>query len=256
MKILHSADIHLGSLAGDLSFDESGLLSRVKIGLDTLEYIIHYANHTDKCDVIVLAGDVFDVSSPSTRLLHEFNIRINKTRIPIILVLGQHELPKSKRGYHAFPIIEHSNPLLSIVSQPKAVEHNKQKFVCVPFSYQMLIENKWQFLNKYLIDNSTKDSVIIMHYPFSGTKLSTGYTLDDGLPKAVFNRVKYKIVMLGDNHTQQCLGQNIFYSGSAVYTSRSEIKPRGFYIHDLGRETHDFIEMDIKPLQELFKPIK
>jgi DNA repair exonuclease SbcCD nuclease subunit len=134
LKILHTADIHLGALAGDLRLEDSGLQHRVQIALSTLDYMIDYANQN--CQAMIIAGDIFDAPSPSTRLLHEFNKRIQTAKIPVIIVLGQHDQPKSKRGHTSFPY-QYDNSLVIVADTPRVVNIGGHEFICIPYSQQI-----------------------------------------------------------------------------------------------------------------------
>ncbi|MCK4518469.1 metallophosphoesterase [Candidatus Babeliales bacterium] len=256
MKVLHTADLHIGALAGDLRLDESGLQHRVQITLDMLDYLIDYANQS--CQVLVLAGDNFDTHNPSTRLLFEFNKRIQTTKVPVIIILGQHDLPKSCRSHNAFPYQYNKNSLIFVVTKPKTINISGFQFVCIPYSQQILMDDNWRHLNHYLKYNSTSESIIITHFPFTGAKISDKFALRSGLPKAVFDDVKFKKALLGDIHRAQILGadQKVFYPGSPIYVSRAESGDKGFFVHDLTQNTHEFIKLNPEILPELKQVIK
>lgn len=254
VKIAHTADLHFGSLAGDLRLGTSGVYRRVEIAFEILEEIISYANQN--CQVMVIAGDVFDTHNPSTRLLFEFNKRIQTTKIPIIIVLGQHDQPRSIRGHTSFPWT-YDKGLIFIADTPRIINIGGWEFVCISYSRQILMDDNWQHLNQYLKQNSKAESIIVMHFPFAGAKISDKFTMRAGLSKQVFDDVEFKKALMGDIHTPQILSeeQKVFYPGSPVYVSRAEPNDKGFFIHDLTENTHEFIKLNPEPLPVLPKII-
>jgi len=251
MKLLHTADLHLGALGGDSTIGSNGLPKRIQIGLDVLKYVVDYGNKN--CDAIIIAGDLCDMYSPSTRLLHEIACRLEITEVPIIIVAGQHELPKSKRHYHSYPILDSLDLPLTIVAEAPT-EHviKEQKFLFIPYSFNVVMGENWRGMRQYLKEHSDKDTIIVTHYPLVGAKVTQGYQLQQGLPLAVFDEVEYKFVLMGDVHKNQMVGKRIWYCGSPVYVSRAERNDsKGFYIFDTEKTEPERVDLTIEPLPEL-----
>ena len=88
MKILHTADWHLGHRLHEHSQNEEQMLF-----LEWLEnYIIDY-----KIDVLLISGDIFDTGTPSSqslRMYYDFLIRLTKTTCQhIVITGGNHDSP-------------------------------------------------------------------------------------------------------------------------------------------------------------------
>ncbi len=88
MKILHTSDWHLGrSLYGRKRYDEFGAF------LDWLNITIE----NEKIDALLIAGDIFDISTPSNRaqeLYYRFLCRVsNSCCRHIVVIAGNHDSP-------------------------------------------------------------------------------------------------------------------------------------------------------------------
>ncbi len=86
MKILHTADWHLGKKLGDFS--------RIEEQRAVLEEIIDIAEVHD-VDIVIIAGDLFDNGSPSieaTELFYQTLKRLsNNGKRPVIAIAGNHD---------------------------------------------------------------------------------------------------------------------------------------------------------------------
>ncbi len=97
MHVLHFADLHLGIEAYG-SFDtQTGLSTRVLDFLQAFDRIVDYAIEHD-VDAVLFAGDAFKNRDPSPTLQREFArriVRLSEARIPIVVLVGNHDLPSS-----------------------------------------------------------------------------------------------------------------------------------------------------------------
>lgn len=85
MKIIHTADWHIGKI-----LHKQELYEDISLFFDWLEsYII-----TEKADVLLVAGDIFDLANPSnrdTKLYFNFLRRLSKTGVQTIITGGNHD---------------------------------------------------------------------------------------------------------------------------------------------------------------------
>jgi len=90
MKILHTSDWHLGHRLLEQSQQEEQALF--------LDWLINYIT-TDKIDVLLVAGDVFDVGVPSAqaqKLYYDFLIQLHHTTCrEVIITGGNHDAPST-----------------------------------------------------------------------------------------------------------------------------------------------------------------
>ena len=85
MKFLHLADLHLGKRVNDFS-----LLEDQEFILQQLLEIAEREN----VDAVVIAGDVYDKSTPSEQavmLLDTFLVNLSRKHITVFLIAGNHD---------------------------------------------------------------------------------------------------------------------------------------------------------------------
>jgi DNA repair exonuclease SbcCD nuclease subunit len=96
MKILHFSDTHLGFQAFDC-VNAEGINAREQDVYDAFERVVERILET-KPDVVIHSGDFFHRPSPSNRAL-TFGLeqlkRLCDAKIPIVLIAGNHETPKT-----------------------------------------------------------------------------------------------------------------------------------------------------------------
>ena len=96
MKILHFSDTHLGFQSFD-RVNDAGVNAREQDVYDAFERVVDRILAI-KPDVVVHAGDLFHRPSPSNRALTfalEQLRRISLAKIPIVIIAGNHETPKT-----------------------------------------------------------------------------------------------------------------------------------------------------------------
>lgn len=97
MRIIHFADLHLG-IENYGNFDTSkGWSSRVSDTLARFDEIVDHAINV-QADAVLFAGDAFKNRDPSPTLQREFArriVRLSRAGIPIVLLVGNHDLPAS-----------------------------------------------------------------------------------------------------------------------------------------------------------------
>ena len=88
MRILHLADLHLGKRLGNISLcpDQEYILQEI------LRLIKEYTP-----DALLLAGDIYDRSTPATdavEMFDEFLTRLVELKIPVLAISGNHDSPE------------------------------------------------------------------------------------------------------------------------------------------------------------------
>ena len=97
MRVLHLADLHLGIETYGRRDPDTGLSTRLLDALRCLDTAVSHAL-ADSVDLVVIAGDVFDRPHPDPISQREFGLRIarlSREGIPVVIVLGDHDLPSS-----------------------------------------------------------------------------------------------------------------------------------------------------------------
>lgn len=85
MRFLHTADLHIGKRVNDISLIEDQII--------VLDEIASIASD-EKCDAVVIAGDVYDRSAPPAEAMTAFSVfveKLSKKGIPVYIISGNHD---------------------------------------------------------------------------------------------------------------------------------------------------------------------
>src|SRR5688500_1542453 len=110
MKLLHFADLHLGIERHGATDPVTGLSSRLGDFLGALDRIVDAAIQSE-VDAVLFAGDAFKNRDPSPTVQREFARRIRRlveADIPIVILIGNHDLPNAwgrATAVEIFPVL-------------------------------------------------------------------------------------------------------------------------------------------------------
>ncbi len=135
MRILHTADLHLGRQFMGLSLEED---HEVVLG-QILEALL-----VERIDVLVIAGDVFDRASPPNSSIRQFNRFLKRvaeeTEAAVVMISGNHD---SGDRIEAMSVFSTASRVLvrgiaDAVETPLVLsdEHGEIAFSALPFSYE------------------------------------------------------------------------------------------------------------------------
>ena len=264
MKILHTADFHLGELAGPVI---SGENARMLDTINCIEFMIEKARDENP-DVIVIAGDLFNKSKLwADEMLREIGVATDRLRelakiAPTVLLFGTRE----HDNFEAFNNIRDKNiPRLRVVAHPQLLEvltasgpltvaavpgYDKGYFRtnCPAMSPEEENEKCSELLGDIVLNLSEEaslfagvPSVLVAHYAVSGTKYDSGQSIyqesEVVLLKETLQQTHFDLVCLGHLHRAQEVsdcGRPTFYSGSLNgITFNEEGQNKGFWMHDI-----------------------
>ena len=97
MRILHTADLHLDSAFS--SFGKKDAEQYRELGRTLLKNIFECAKH-EKCDMILVAGDLFDSKFVSNDTRALFVSLVRSASIPVVVSPGNHD-PYSENSFYA-----------------------------------------------------------------------------------------------------------------------------------------------------------
>lgn len=237
MKFIHIADLHLGKI-----IYQQNILSLQE---ELLEQVIAYMNTKD-IPVLVIAGDVYDRSVPSSEAVSVLNSFLYRLIIEhhkkVLMISGNHD--SSERLQFASDLLVAQG--LHIVTYPsKVIEPivmDDVYFYLVPFfkpSYIRYLYNRddlhtYQDAFAYYLEqqniDTTKTNVLVTHHFVAGNKgsitsesevmLSVGGT--EIVDVHVFDAFDY--VALGHLHASQKMQrETVRYSGSLMKYSFDEV---------------------------------
>ncbi len=252
MKILHTADWHLGH-----RLHEQPQIKEQELFLDWIENYIS----TQKIDVLLISGDVFDTGSPSNfskKMYFDFLVKINQSHCShVIITGGNHDSPEMlnapKELLNALSIKVIGKAPINVVDEVFELTVNDESIIvgAVPYLRDQDIrravagENFDELVNRYktaLINhyqsvadqcqaiNKNNVPIIAMGHLFAtGGKVSDSeqniYVGNLGHIKADEFPSVFDYIALGHLHRPQIVDKNpkIRYSGSPYILSFSEI---------------------------------
>ena len=124
MKILHFADVHLGAAGGGRTDPHTNLSTRISDSIRCLNHIVDTALD-EQVDLALFAGDAYRSSDPTPTLQTFFLkpiLRLLRENIPVVLILGNHDLPGALTRAHSLEIAHiFSLPNLHVLDKPTAL---------------------------------------------------------------------------------------------------------------------------------------
>ncbi|MGD9046437.1 MAG: exonuclease SbcCD subunit D [Anaerolineae bacterium] len=99
IRILHLADLHIGMENYGRLDPATGLNGRVMDFLRRLSEVVDYALE-NQVDLVLFAGDAYKTRDPNSTYRREFARRIKRLAdagIPVVLLVGNHDLPAQER---------------------------------------------------------------------------------------------------------------------------------------------------------------
>ena len=235
MKLIHLSDIHLGKRVNEFSMleDQAHILKKILAVVDE-----------EKPNGVLIAGDVYDKSVPSTeavQLFDDFLVRLAKRKLPVFIISGNHDSPErlsfANRLIDAVGI--HLAPVYNGVVEPITLsdEYGPVNVYMLPFIKPAHVRGFFPYteitgysdavaaaIGRMNIDK-TQRNVLITHQFVTGAQRSDSEELSvggtDNIGAEVFCDFDY--VALGHIHGPQNMDSGrIRYCGSPLKYSFSE----------------------------------
>lgn len=238
MRIIHFSDTHLGYQAFDRVSDE-GVNAREQDVYDAFERVIDRILAL-KPDLVIHSGDFFHRPSPSNRAL-TFGLeqlrRLGQAGIPIVLIAGNHETPKT---IYNSPILRALRTLDLVYpifgDQKEAFEFGQTIIHGVPH----INDNRllYQELDQ-LQPVAGRFNILMLH-----TSLGKRYLMEEYgeqiFPEAFETKLaEFQYIALGHWHDRQSVNLHpcAWYSGSTERFSDTEIgTEKGFLLLDIAAD--------------------
>ncbi len=270
MKIVHFSDTHLG-------FSDLDVLNSNGVNLREGDFYKAFSDIIDailkiKPDFVLHTGDLFHRASPTNRAITfalEQIDRLNRAKIPLILIAGNHEAPKSKALAPILKIFDSFENVYAAYSQNAEIfEFKDINFYALPH-----INDEKKLLGELdKIENSldlNKKRILLMHATVGA------YYLMHEFGEWVFPKEreylfeKFDYVALGHWHGFSGLKKfnNVYYAGSSERTSSNDTRnDKGYVVIDLDKDLkvrHETIklrkflkfELDAKNLESEIKQL-
>lgn len=264
MRFLHLGDLHLGKRMNGYSLLEDQRFFLFDVVLPALR-----ENNTK---VVLVSGDIFDVSSPSGEALDLFDAFLQalaERQVQLIAIPGNHD--SAERIHYASSFLKNSGIhfITSLKEARTYIEIEGVRFYGIPFSHGSDFLNELEnppsefperfqaFVESLQIDK-TKKNVLLLHQAVSDSKGALSFAgseatyigLSAYLPASIFSDFTY--VALGHIHKAYAPSPNSYYAGSPLKYHIDEAKENKSltFIDIEGDEVHR-IHVPFSPLRDL-----
>lgn len=270
MKILHTADWHIGPQPGPMC---NGRNVRADKTLACVDELITQAADLQP-DLTIIAGDIFHVSKTwSERGISEVQDAIERIEklsslAPVVAIQGTLNHDGSQH-YEMLTRYFSNNPNVHIYTQPGvnvvSARDGSPVSICALPGFDRgfwrsqhpgvdRIEENLIFseaLNEMILgmraiaskDHPEAAAVLVGHYTVEGCNTESGQTMmfsqfEPTVSMKMLQTAGFDLCCFGHIHRPQPLGCNAFYSGAVnALNFNDEDQPRGFYIHEMNGHT-------------------
>jgi len=266
MKLIHTADWHLG-MENYGKFDpETGLSSRIADFLRTFDEVVDYTIDK-KVDAFLFAGDVYKNREPTQTYQREFAkrvLKLAKNNIPVVLLVGNHDTPSAEAKANTLDIyftLEIDN--VFVVRKPSLITINdKLQIIGLPWltkkDFEGLTDTLRSFYEKL---NSKLPTVTMVHGTVEGSVFGSERSIYLGkdfiIPLNLLTHPQVSYVALGHIHKRQILSENppVLYPGSLERIDFGEEKePKSFELVNIDnhhKASHEPIAVSARPFKTI-----
>ena len=235
MRLMHISDLHLGKIVHDVN-----MIDDQKEALDKVCEMIAYNN----VDLLIVAGDIYDKTTPSAEamnLFNEFLLKLSSININTLIISGNHD--SSVRLDYLSSFLKKKNIFISkpfdgsLEKYSFKDEFGDINFYLLPFfklsqakSYLNINFNNYDEAITKMIENKNIDfnqrNVLVAHQFVVGASTCDSEEISigglDGL--SYESLIDFDYVALGHLHGPQKIGkEHIRYSGTLLKYSFSEV---------------------------------
>jgi len=227
MRLLHFSDIHIGMENYAKLDPETGLSTRLLDFFKTFDFIVEKAFEED-VDAVVFAGDAYKTRDPNPTQQRGFGERIRKLakKIPVILVVGNHDTPNAAGKANTLDIysaLEIDNVWVSRKPELLKIPTTSGilQVVTLPWLHKeeyKTVGDKLKSLYDKIEDSSP--AIFLSHCEVEGASFGSEKGMAIGsdvtVPLPLLQNKRLSYVALGHIHKHQVLSTNplIVYAGS------------------------------------------
>jgi exonuclease SbcD len=272
IRILHLADVHIGMENYGRIDPATGLNGRVMDFLRRLTDVVDYAL-TQEIDLVLFAGDAYKNRDPNSTYRREFARRIKRLAdagIPVVLLVGNHDLPSQERratSIDIFRTLDVPNVLVGNRDQLHLVTTRRGdpiQVATVPYPVRQRLLARDEYKDKTIAEldvlvqqlvaenvralaaqvDPTIPAVLCGHFSVSDAKFGSERSVmlgrDVVVLQSVLTEPAWDYVALGHIHRHQALDKGhhppIVYSGSLERIDFGEERePKGFVVANVQR---------------------
>ena len=287
MLAVHTADLHLGITNYAPIDPATGLSRRIDDFFAAFDQIVDYAVE-NKADLFLLCGDTFKDPSTTPTLLKMFATRLarlSRENIKTIIILGNHDTPKSGRAAPPEPFVELNVPNVTYFSKPDFVDiecrsGERVRIFAIPFRHPVRIASDKKKgktkLDKDLLAQTFREeigreieifkrtgrkgadaTILIGHLSIDGALAGSEKIWATGeeysvLP-SMFDSDTFDYIALGHVHKHQAVKSNtpIVYPGSIERVDIGEANEEKGFVSvqiETGKADWKFIKLSTRPM--------
>lgn len=262
MKILHTADLHIGKIMYEFSMQEDQ------------EYILNQIldiAKEEKIDVLLLAGDIYDRSIPcaeAVTLFDRFLTSCAKAGIVTMVISGNHDSPErlsfGEKLFWESGVYIAGNFEGTVKHVTLEDAYGEVDFYLLPYIKpgQVMAKTEGEAVEKIMQGlslNKKRRNVLMTHY-FVGSKGESPELSEsentvyvggiDMVEAGLFSEFDY--TALGHLHKAQKIGENhVYYSGTPLAYSFSETSSKSVQIVELTKDETIVRKVPLKPLRQV-----
>jgi DNA repair protein SbcD/Mre11 len=238
-RIAHTSDWHLGHRRYD-RLTQTGINTREADVARSFSRLIDALIIVEP-DVILVAGDVFDHVHPSNHAVVHALSEMARLRaaVPdaiVIMVAGNHDAPRQSATGSILPVFA-QHGVHVIDRGAERLRFGDLSVLCVPDTPGV------ERLN-LTPDPDARQNVLLIHCGIQGAKQAGAYGHDVSLEQIA--APEWDLIAVGDFHDVERVTERAFYCGAIDVVSSNpwvENKTKGFLVHDLDDDSHEFIEL-------------
>jgi len=253
MKIIHIADTHLGLSAFSRLDPESGMNLREKQIYDNfLRGINDIVNL--KPDVLVHAGDLFDVVKPKTKAyttVLEALDRLDAAGIPVVIIAGNHSMIKTRYTTSPYEVLTYHRGQIHAAYKFRyeKVEIGDTVFHLIP---NMLQPEDYRTAYDEIEFAKDHNNMLVTHGLATQIKDKRLATVAEHELDSTILSDKFDYIALGHYHRQSQITDNAWYSGSTEFLTYGEIRDeKGGLVVDVGRHEVKHLGLPKTPMADL-----
>lgn len=275
IKLLHTADIHIGVENYGRVDPATGINARVMDFLRRLSDVGDYAIETG-VDVFVFAGDAYKTRDPNPTWQREFARRIKRVAdagIPVVMLVGNHDLPAVARRANSIEIFgvldvpnvyvgsreelvqitgRRGQPLqVALAPYPlrsalvKGEEHRGMSIEELDVALRAAMVENLRALAEQARQQPAIPAILVGHFSVSEASVGSERNImvgrDAAVPTSVLADPIWRYVALGHIHKHQNLNPHnnppVVYSGSLERIDFGEEREsKGFVVAEIGAE--------------------
>ena len=255
MRFIHVSDTHLGFNAyRALCTDPGPYKGLNQREVDTYRSFERFVDEAIEIrpDVILHSGDLFDSIRPSNRTLGfamEQFLRLSREGIPIVIIAGNHSMPRIRETGSVFRLFDHIDEVHCIYRGGyEKVKIGDMTIHGLPYG------EGDEYLTR-LDSISPADSrynVMMLHTGVASLKTFQNSGSNDQVIEDSHLQKNMDYVALGHYHGYQKILDNTYYSGSTERFSFSEARQdKGYLIVDLDKGIKEFVSLPARKMIDL-----